>query len=120
MPDPKLILDEFLFDLGSNLLTAFAVALLILGVAVAIPATWRWWVALPVAVVVGVCLTIVFVLLGMPFLDGFGLAFPVSFGPLHLAIAILLSGAAFAIVRKRRGPIDRSGIPKPDSWYDRP
>jgi hypothetical protein len=81
--------------------------------------SWKWWVAFPIAVVVGLCVTIAFILIGMRVLYKLGAAFEVHFGPIHLAIAVVLSGIAFAIVRKRSGPVALSDEPKPDSWYDR-
>jgi hypothetical protein len=119
MIDPALILEEFTDNLVGNIVTAILVGLLILGVAVVIPPHWKWWQSFPVAVVVGVCLTIAFIILGMRIIYKLGPQFEVHFGPIHLAIAIVLSGIGFAIVRIRRGPIVRSNVPKPDSWYER-
>jgi hypothetical protein len=119
MVDPNLIVDEFMFSLPGNLATAFIVAALMLGIAVIVPRRWKWWVAFPIAVIVGLCITIAFILIGMRVLYKVGAAFAVHFGPIHLAIAILLSGVAFAVVRKRSGPAGLSDVPKPDSWYDR-
>lgn len=120
MIDPALILEEFTASLGANLLTAFVVALVMLGLAMLMPARWKMWAAFPAAVAIGLCLTIAFILVGLRVLNKVGLAFPVQFGPIHLAIAILLSGAAFALIRRQRCAPAESDTPKPDSWYDRP
>lgn len=119
MVDTALILQEFLDDLAGNIITAVIVGLLILGIAVVIPPHWKWWQAFPTAVVVGVCVTIAFIILGMRIIYKLGPQFEVHFGPIHLAIAIVLSGIGFAIVRIRRGPVTLSNTPKPDSWYER-
>ena len=117
MIDPALMLEEFLFSLGRNLVTAFVVALLMFGIAVAVPPRWKWWVAFPLAVVIGLCATIAFIMIGMHLLYRLGANFAVYFGPIQLAIAVLLSGTGYAVVRWRRDPLAASGAPKPDSWY---
>ncbi|QJU59435.1 hypothetical protein HL653_18240 [Sphingomonas sp. AP4-R1] len=120
MIDPSLIVEEFTASLGTNLLTAFVVALVMLGAAMLMPARWRMWAAFSLAVAIGLCLTIAFILVGLRVLNKVGLAFPVQFGPIHLVLAILLSGAAFALIRRQRGARADTDMPKPDDWYDRP
>jgi hypothetical protein len=119
MIDPQLIVDEFLFSLGGNIVTAILVGLLMLGLAVLVPRGWRWWAAYAAAVIVGLCLTVAFIAIGMRYLYRLGARFEVHFGPIHLAIAMLISGIGYAIVRRSRGPDAGRTIPKPDSWYER-
>ncbi|PZU06913.1 MAG: hypothetical protein DI605_17775 [Sphingomonas sp.] len=120
MIDPDLIFEEFTAYLAGNVVTAILVGLLMLAIAVAIPPRWKWWAAFPLAVVIGLCLTVAFIALGMPILYRLGATFEAHFGPIHLVIAMLVSGLGFAIVRKRRGPVSDHDMPKPDRWYDRP
>ncbi len=118
MIDPELIVEEFTSALPGNLVTSLIVALLMLGIAMIVPRRWKWWVAFPIGVIVGLCITIAFILMGMRILYKLGAAFAVHFGPIHLAIAVLLSGVAFAVLRRRR-PAPLSDEPRPDRWYDR-
>jgi len=117
MIDPALMLEEFLYAPGANTVTALIVALLMFGIAVAVPPRWTWWTAFPLAVLIGLCATVAFIAIGMRLLYKLGATFPVYFGPIQLGIAVLLSGIGYAIVRRRRDPAAASDVARPNDWY---